>query len=219
MRKLLSVAGLFVLLVVTPLQAQGPEFGVGVFGGLYLPVSDLIEEDIFELGEGATLGHATAAAFGGRVTLWLTEVFGVEGSFAYALSDAELEVDGDDVCEFAGEGFCDANAWLGSVKGLYRFMPQPDANWGLHFGAGVGIIGHGGDFWEEVDGTTDIGGVLNAGVTVNVTPQIAIRIDVEDYLYSAKFEDPDSDAETDSKFQNDLLILGGLQFNLGGGGM
>jgi hypothetical protein len=106
---------------------------------------------------------------------------------------------------------------LASVKGLYRFMPQPDANWGLHLGAGVGLVGRGGDYWDfvDVDGTTDIGGVLNAGLNVNVTPNVAIRVDVEDYLYSAKFGVGEDD--TESKFQNDLLFLGGLSFIVGGG--
>lgn len=215
MKKLLSVAGLFMLFVAGPLWAQGTEIEIGVLGGLYLPVSDLVEADDPE-GIGADLSHAAAAAFGARLTLWLTEVFGVEGGFAYALSDVEIEVDGEDQC--VGD-VCDANAWLANVKGLYRFMAQPDANWGLHFGAGLGLIGRGGDFWDQVDvdGTTDIGGVLNAGLTVDVTPNIAIRVDVEDYLYSAKFNDPESDAETESKFQNDLLFLGGLSFKVGGG--
>ncbi len=231
MKKTLWFAAFLLLFITLPAHAQrdGVSISITGQGGALLPVTDRIEELVeFVPGtaEETTISQSTAFAFGGKVTVWVTDVFGVEGGFSYALSDAELEVGGEDVCDILadleGEGICDANAWYGNVKGVYRWVPMPDANWALHFGGGVALIGHGGDFWDGVDGTTDVGGVLAAGLTVDITPQFAICVDVEDYLFSAGFEVDDPDLgviETDSKFQNDLLIMGGFKINLSGAGM
>lgn len=214
MKKAITGAALLGLVLASPVFAQGPAIEINAFGGLYLPVTDLVDaEDPF--GEGAAISNAAAAMFGGRVSVWVTEMFGIEGGFGYALSDLELDVDGTDVCDDA-DAICDANVWMGSLKGLYRIKPMPDANWAIHLGAGAAVIGRGGDALDGVDGKTDIGGVLNVGVCVDVTPQVAIRLDVEDYLYSAKF-DVDGD-ESDAKFQNDLGITGGVAIKLGGSG-
>jgi len=213
MKKALSIAALLGLFLATPALAQQPEIDISALGGLVLPTSDLVEEtDPF--GEGAAVSNATAAMFGARVAVWVTEVFGIEGGFSYALSDLELDVGGTDVCDDP-DTICDSNVWMGSVKGLYRIQPMPDAIWAIHLGGGAAVIGRGGDALEGVDGTTDIGGVLNVGVSVDVTPQVAIRLDVEDYLYSAKFEV--DGVESESKFQNDLAITGGVTIKVGGG--
>ncbi len=102
---------------------------------------------------------------------------------------------------------------MASLKGLYRLTPQPDAIWAIHLGGGVALLSHGGDFWDGVDGTTDIGGVLNVGATFEVSEQVGIRLDVEDFLYAAKFTD--NGEETDSKFQNDLVFTGGIAIMVG----
>ncbi len=63
-------------------------------------------------------------------------------------------------------------------------------------------------------GKTDIGGVVNIGATFDVTPQVAIRLDAQDYIYSAKFEADGADVG-DSKFQNDIAITGGIVVKVG----
>lgn len=89
---------------------------------------------------------------------------------------------------------------------------------------GLAVIGHTssddpdlGDtaLWDGADGTTDFGGVLGIGILLNVSDNIGVRIDAQDYLYSAKFSDEETGEETDSEFQNDLLFSAGLSIGLG----
>ncbi len=221
-RKTFGVAALLALFVGGPASAQQVMVDIGGYGGLFLPVTDIIEFDatVAQTRYGnsqASAKHKPAVMFGGNVTVWVTEVFGIEGGFAYALSDGEIEVGGSNVCGqtvLGEEVLCDANVYMGSLKGLYRFLPQPGSIVAIHLGAGVALIGRGGDLWEDVSGKTDIGGVVNVGATFDVTPQVAIRLDVQDYIYSAKF-DVDGVDLGDSKFQNDLAITGGLVVKVG----
>jgi opacity protein-like surface antigen len=223
MKRILCVGALLAMTSVAPAAAQQVMIEINPFGGLYLPTTDVIEFDsvILDLPseEMATAKQKTAAAFGGRITIWLQQAFAIEGGFAYALSDGDVELNGQDLCDTSFDGdaiVCDANVWFGSLKGLYRFAPQAGANWAIHLGAGPAVISRGGDAFEDADGKTDIGGVLNVGASFDLTPQVAIRLDAEDYLYSAKFEDSESGVELgDSKFQNDLLFTGGIAIRLG----
>lgn len=255
------VGALLALLAASPGSAQQVTVEITPYGGLFLPVTNIldlnatarteiaseiqggladltgvfVDVDLDEL----TGKHKASLLFGGRLTVWMTEVFGVEGGFAYALSGADvdlagtvdgIDIDEADLIELAQElggaeaaaeveqdlAEPDAYVWLASLKGLYRFVPQPGGIFAIHVGGGVALIGRGGDAFEEVAGTTDVGGVLNLGATFDVSPQIAIRLDVEDYLYSAKFEDEPSGVEiSDSAFQNDLVFTGGLAIRLG----
>ncbi len=217
-RKAFGVAALLALFAGPASAQQQIMVDIGGFGGLFLPVTDILELDpalIAPFTE-AQAKHKPAVMFGGNVTVWVTDVFGIEGGFAYALSDGEITADGQDVCDDPDLGPCDANVYMGSVKGLYRFLPQPGGIIAIHLGAGVALIGRGGDVWEGVDGKTDIGGVVNVGATFDVAPQVAIRLDVQDYVYSAKFSDSETGTDLgDSKFQNDLAFTGGVVVKLG----
>lgn len=217
-RKVFGVAALLALFAGPASAQQQIMVDIGGFGGLFLPVTDVIEfspELLAEIGASeATAKHKAAVMFGGNVTVWVTDVFGIEGAFAYALSDGELTADGQDVCDDPDIGPCDANVYMGSVKGMYRFLPQPGGIIAIHLGAGVALIGRGGDLWDGVDGKTDIGGVVNVGATFDVAPQVAIRLDVQDYIYPAKF-DVDGVELGDSKLQNDLAFTGGVVVKLG----
>ncbi|MEE9156618.1 MAG: hypothetical protein V3U38_08200, partial [Gemmatimonadota bacterium] len=62
------------------------------------------------------------------------------------------------------------------------------------------------------------GGVIDIGVTYNLSRRFAIRADAEDFLYSFKGRvtiGEDDQIETDSRFQNDLLFTAGLVIRIG----
>jgi hypothetical protein len=144
----------------------------------------------------------------------------VEGNFAYALSDGELTVSEPggtitEICTLPDES-CSAAVWLGSVKALFRTFANEQ--WSFHLAAGGAVISRSGDFYQEATETTDFGGVLGVGATVDLSPRIGIAIDVEDYLYSysATIESTDiGTLDTGSKFQNDLVFTAGLVIHLG----
>lgn len=226
------------LLAASPVYGQ-VRFEIAPFGGLILPVTDVVEANASVLArietdmeqvilertgefidievDEATAKHKMGFLFGGRLILWSGGKFGLEGSFAYAMTDLEVTVSGS--APDLGETFSEpedqsGNLWLASLKGLYRFAAGPSAPVLFHLGGGLAVLGRGGDAWKETDGTTDMAGVLNLGVTFDAGGRLAIRVDAEDYLYSAKFEDEGQEIG-DSKFQNDLVFTGGVVIKLG----
>lgn len=238
-RKMCALAGLAALLAASPAGAQEVTVDLSPYVGLYLPTADFLDyaEDV----DGVTLAleskHKAAFLFGGRVTLWFTSMFGLEGGFAYALSDADPQVSIRPtipglILGWAGES---ASVWLASLKGLFRLGGDPAAPVKFHVGGGLHVVGRSGDAYSEAalvaiyegimeaeqfeaEGTTDFGGVLNVGATIDVSEVIAFRIDAEDYLYSGKatFEGDLGDVfESDSKLQNDLVLTGSLVIKLG----
>lgn len=226
LRKACAVAVLAAPLLAGPALAQQVAAELSGFGGVYLPVTDWQYSDEVAEAEGFTEAvsqQSTAVLFGARLTLWLTEVFGVEAGFAYALSDIELEatipgVGKENICgrEIDGRSFtCDASMWLASVKGLYRFAPEPAGIWAIHLGGGLALISHSGDAFEGTEGTTDMGGVVDIGATFDLAPKVAIRLDAEDYLYLAKYKEQFGEDLGDTQFQNDLVFTGGIVISLG----
>lgn len=226
------------LLAASPAFAQ-VKFEITPLGGFFAAMTDVweanasalagIEAEIeqaileetgefinIELDE-ATARHKLGFLFGSRLTLWLPGKFGLEGSFAYAMTDVKAELSGSapDLGETFSEPDDDSgNLWLASLKGLYRLAAGAGAPVLFHLGAGVALLGRGGDAFKDVDGTTDIAGVLNLGVTFDAGGRLAIRVDAEDYLYSARLEFEDEEIG-DSKFQNDLVFTGGVVIKLG----
>ncbi len=226
--------GALALLVAQPAAAQQVSVEFTGLGGLYLPVANVLEVEDDILDElGALMGieldewtgkHKAGFALGGRVNLWFTDVFGVEGSFIYSFGNAETEITGSDAgVPFSESADSSAHVWLASLKGLYRFRPQDSFR--LHIGGGLALIGHGGDaydffseaFGADIEGKTDIGGVINVGAIFDVAEQVAIRFDIEDYIYAGKFDVEGATLDiTKSKLQNDLLFTGGISIRLGG---
>jgi len=219
---LLTTVGL-VLAGAGPARAQ-VQVDVIPFAGAYLPTGDLANFNVpLTPGPGnANLKakHKTGFLFGGRVDVWLSRAFGLEGSFAYAFSDGELtsaEPGGTitDICEDTPQS-CGAAVYLGSVKGLYRIFAND--RWSVHFAGGGALIARSDDLYEVASETLDFGGVLGLGATVELGSRIGIAITAEDYLYSysstVDIEGYDP-VGTGSKFQNDLVISAGLVIHLG----
>jgi hypothetical protein len=154
-----------------------------------------------------------SAAFGGRVTYWISRTIGVEGSFGYAPSRVEERED-------SPQGFSAAASAKGSImlaNGRFLFRP---ARTNLHFILGGGIVTRGGDLWKllkDNQGTklTSVGAVLGMGVRASVTPKFALNISAEGNFYSF---DPSFgvgiDPSNGSKLQADLLVSVGIPIGL-----
>lgn len=223
MRKtLLSVLASFLVLAFTqPAAAQDKTVEFTPFAGVYLSTADLISESgtVEGVDFDASLKQKTALAFGGRITGWFTDMVGVEGDFAYALSDVEISAAAGGT---TADVDANANVWAGSGALVLAFPAGEMAEFRAK--GGLAVIGHTSSddpdlddtaLWDGVDGTTDLGGVLGIGILLNVSDNIGVRIDAQDLLYSAKFSDEETGEETDSEFQNDLLFSAGLSIGLG----
>ncbi|UCF18654.1 MAG: outer membrane beta-barrel protein [Gemmatimonadota bacterium] len=232
-RRLSVVTASLAMLAAGPAAAQQVAVDLVPFAGAYLPMADVYDWSDTEVGITATITgkHKTGFAFGGRLTLWFNDAFGLEGGFAYGPSDVDydLTVRGDGLSESVSTSVS-ASVWRGSLKGILNLVRSADAPVNFYVGGGIGLVGRSGDGYEqfviqffdenlvfENEGTTDVGGVLNVGVAFDVSELIAIRIDLEDYIHSVKqtLTLEGESFESDSKLQNDLLLTGGVAIRLG----
>jgi hypothetical protein len=200
--------------LVSALSASAQRVDVTPFAGLVAPLSDVFSEEdpIF----GASAKHDIGPVLGGRVTVWLTDRVGLEGQGAYALSDGKAERNGEPVeCADVGlaEDCLDASIFFGAAKLVYR-LGESDAGVAAHLGGGPVVIARSGNAYDEFrveEGKTDLGGVVNLGVSFRVGSRVFIRVDAEDYISSAQFTNT-LGAESESKLQNDLKLTAGVQF-------
>lgn len=178
------------------------------FVGVYAPIANVVDES------GLTLKHKTTFVFGIRLAVQASDRIGVEGSFGYAPSGVTLSVTG------VGSADTSARVMLASGRVVFGVGPRAGStSW--HVLTGLSVIAHGGAMYDvlkggagSLSGTTDIGGVVGFGGKFKVGTTMAIRVDVEDNLYSAKFNLGGTDSQ--SKFQNDIVVSMGLVLRLGG---
>ncbi len=195
------------------LAAQG-KIEFTPFVGLYLPAADLFEiRDFIVAGDKVTGKQKTTVVFGGRLGVWATNRLAVEGSFGYAPSKGEATY--TDPSNVTSRSDTSGHIILASGRVLVGFGPTGGkTSW--HLVLGGGIVAHGGPAYDGASGTTDFGGIAGIGARFKVGGSMAVRLDVEDNLFSAQFKDDASGVESASKFQNDIVILIGLAVPLGG---
>jgi hypothetical protein len=184
------------------------------FVGMYLPTANEIEfRDVVTTGDKVTAKHKTTVIFGGRLSARVTDRVAVEGSFGYAPSKVEGTY--TDPSNATQSSDTTGHVILASARVLVGFGPNAgSASW--HLILGGGLVSHGGPAYDGTSGLTDFGGIAGVGAKFKVGPSLAIRVDVEDNLFSARFTDDASGTQTASMFQNDLVLLLGLAVPLGG---
>jgi hypothetical protein len=217
------LAAFLIVVSAGPLAAQATSIEFVLYGGAFLATGDLagatLVDTVTSEQTAVTLRQKTGLLLGGRLVAWWSKTVGWEFGFAYGLSTMEAKAeDGSDRCDQSGVK-CTANVWYTSSKILLRYAPQPYKGLQFFGGAGLAVAGHVGEFWEEGDALTDLGGVFNVGASLDLSKAIAIRIDVEDYLYQFEptlKDDPKVGSVETSKLQNDLVISAGLVIRLSG---
>jgi hypothetical protein len=190
------------LVRAAPALAQLPGIELSPFVGAFVPLTDLVDEGGINL----TVSQKDALAVGGRVKVKFPGPLGVEGTFLYAFSDVESD-DAGDVVDV------DASVWAASGKLVYTFgLPMVPVS--FNTSGGVALVSHNPDV-EDAESETDVGGVVGVGLRLDPPGLLAVRLDVEDYLYSFQAEGEEGDALGDSQFQSDLVVSVGLVFELG----
>ncbi len=196
--------------------AQEVALEVSAFSGAFVPTSEWRFSPLFAQQAGARTAatkQKTNVLVGTRLTFWQTPLFGVEGQFAYAPSDGDVTVDSLSACDGAILGeiqSCGASVWLASLKGLYRFLPALGYRWNMHVGGGVALIRRYGDLYEDLTGTTSVGGVVDLGFVVRARREITVRLDMETYLYDVRFESKDGTRIGNTQFQTDVIFTVGV---------
>ena len=177
------------------------------FVGLYVPAKPLIADT----SGGATIIETTSGpVIGGRVTYWVSPRVGLEGSFGLAASKTHL---------FAGSTEIDfrSTTYMADAKVLLQ-VTNPSAPTGLHLAGGVALTRASNSFFslsDELDQLTyepSIGFVLGAGVSRQIGSALRLRIDLEDRIYTAKFDAPGGFLDVDDEGQHDVVFSTGLSF-------
>ncbi|KPK65632.1 MAG: hypothetical protein AMS21_04210 [Gemmatimonas sp. SG8_38_2] len=221
-KRIWPLAVLLALVSAQPLAGQANSLDFVPFVGLLVPTSDLARSTFVAPPDEATviaIRQNAGVQLGARLVAWWSRSVGWEGTFAYSLGTAEAKLGESNLCG-QPDAKCDANVWYASSKILFRYAPQPYSGWALFGGVGLAVAGHVGDFWDNAQAKTDLGGVLDVGASYDLSRIFAIRVDLEDYIYqfNAKIEG-DPVLETvlaNSKWQNDLVFSAGLVIRISG---
>ena len=216
------------MVVSVPARAQlGGKFVVTPYVGAYLPSTDIAKVNLAVPGSSldASLKHQASAAFGANASYWINDRFAIEGGVLYSRSDVKTAIavnDNGDVT--AGSASNHANVWLGSTKLMVQLLPQ-ESSFNLRFGIGPAIIARSGsaftsgDIINKYTGLTDFGAAMSLCSRLALTPNLGLRIRLENYMYKAKLDGqdvlgPGQNFSFDSRMQNDLVLSAGLQLFL-----
>lgn len=221
--RVLVAACLAPMVLTSPAKAQqAGRIEVTPVVGLYLPVGTLIEVVDPGSGLGVKFEQQTAFTVGGRVAYWLSPQVALEGAVGYVPGDIKLTIVGTgqtpDPSQTEGGRVL---AFSGRVR--YRVAAGRPA---FHVLGGVSVVSRYGNLWDllqqngiTITGRTDVGAVLGVSLSLPVSPGFDFRADIEDHVHQAKFTLDDGmnpPENTDSRWQNDLVLSVGLAIQLGG---
>lgn len=209
--------------VAVPSAVQGQrKLELTPFIGSYYALSKMCT-DCNNNSDGSNLKAQQLSAFalGGRLSYWVSNTIGIEGSFTYAPSQAQERADITSNFGLAVSG--KGRIMQASGRLLYR---PPRTN--LHFIVGAGIVSRGDTVWQAFKESapdtvgaklTSVAGILGVGVRASVTPKFALNLSAEVSLYSfdprlAQVTSPTNNSANGGKLQSDLLVSVGVPISL-----
>jgi hypothetical protein len=224
--RLASLAG--AIAVVPSLASAQLAGGVVVtpYIGAYTPTNQIARTGSTPQGASLTVDakHQAAAAFGANVSYWFTDRFAIEGGGVYTSSNLKsLTTINDPSVITSATQTRNAHVWLGSAKLMMQLLPVEDA-FNLRFGIGPAIISRGGSAYNansdgQITGLTDYGAAASLCTRISFTPNVAIRLRAEDYMYYSGMgwrsaASPTENFAFDSRMQHDFIFSAGLQLFL-----
>ncbi len=185
-----SLAVVIGLVMAAPAAAQNKGIELNGFAGLYAPMDENGLEGTREAVRRGSL------AFGGRLGYWSGGLLGVEAVGAF--SQARMRVTLNSGSQFARGTYFGA----GGGKLMLNLTPKSTLL-GLAIGGGPALVMFGKSVRDSDEKDSFMGGVAGATLRLNVGQNVALRGDVEDFLYSADFG-------LGKKLRHDLLLSGGI---------
>lgn len=201
-KKWLALAAALAALYAAPAFAQLPGVEVEPYLGVYIPLQDVVNQNIPVVGD-VKGSQKDGLAIGARVTAWVAGPLGLEVNGSYNFSDAEVS-DGTTTADES------AAVWMVDGRAILKMLPGPV---GIFVTGGVALIGYTGDAYADVsEGKTNLGGVAGAGVRFKLPGVFAIRGDAEGYFYKAQLTGDfgDGEIQTDAQWQVDVRLAVGL---------
>jgi hypothetical protein len=194
-RPLVAAVGLLALAMVSTPAAAQSRFEFTPFAGAYFPTKPLVADT----SGGATIFETNSGPVG------------FEGSFGVASSKTHLFASTTEL-EFR------STTYLADARVLFQ-VNNPSAPTGLHLSGGVAMTKASNAFFslaDEVDQLSyepSIGFVVGVGVSRRIASGIRLRIDLEDRIYTAKFDAPGGSIDVDDETQHDMVFSTGLAFS------
>jgi hypothetical protein len=159
--------------------------------GAYVPHGSPVSESLGCLTIGdmscrASRRQNIAIAVGGRATAWVNRWIALEGSVWYAASPVTADTSTTRSGRFLLHQTYDAPARVvaGNVRVLVSLVRGAGA-WAYVVG-GPAFVGRFGDAYAAETGMTRVGGVVGVGAHLRLARSVALRAEVEDYLYSVQ---------------------------------
>jgi len=170
--------------------------------GTYIPIAHLPPQNfpcLPEVSCQSSRHQSTAIAVGARMTAWVNQRIAVEGSLWYSPS----AVTGEFSSSFNGapleQSTNDVPAQIVAANARILVSLTRRAGTWAYLVGGPALVDRFGDAYAGADGTARAGGVVGAGAHVRVARSLAIRAELEQYLYSYR-----------GSFQRDLVLSVGL---------
>ncbi|HEX7336079.1 MAG TPA: hypothetical protein VF252_02630 [Gemmatimonadales bacterium] len=145
----------------------------------------------------ATAGEASA--FSARLGYWLRPALGLQFGVSHS-SNAAWEGS----TPIPPPGFANRTTYL-SARGVVRTSPVRPLH--LFAAAGPALMLYGGTGENLRTRDADLGGVLDVGARLRMTPWLGVELALSNYFYGSQYRDEGS------VFRHDLLILPGLVFS------
>lgn len=178
--------------------------------GVYVPLKDLT------VGTDPTTGLAqrqkaeTKLTIGGRMGLWMSPAFGFEGVVDYNKGGVSTFLGGSRIDPTAGSHF------LAATGRAMLKLRSGGGNVAIILNAGAGLVDRGGEYVNGINppsttytGRTDFAPAAGIAFLVRLRSDVAARIDIDGYTYSAQYVNPIF-GSTGKQRQYDLVITFGL---------
>jgi hypothetical protein len=201
-----AVVSAATLAVVPPCSAQHA-IEITPFVGAYLPgaARATASYGCFSIDtaclDSTAVGQHNAVMGGVRLTAWLSRRFATEVGVAYSPSGTVNRTT-DCGCIAGGGCFCSppvtvadmsSRVVTGSARVLFTFTPPTLRHPSPYAVAGIGVFHRSGPGYQaagQVAGTTvpstDWGPVIGVGARIGLTPALATRAELQDYLYARR---------------------------------
>lgn len=200
MRRLIATAPLALIALLAGPAAAQVAVDFSPHAGAYVPVEHF--SDV-----GAVTRHQTQFAIGGRLGVWLSPSFGLEGTLDYSEPSVNTLVNGVNV------GSVPANVVAASLRPTVKLSARNGVT-ALVLSAGGGFVSQGGQFAAGLRGKTDLAPAAGVGLLIRLTRVVDARFDVDGYTYTPTLTDVTGFAISGRR-QYDLFISFGLRGQFG----
>jgi|GEM_PF-4336450 len=204
-----SVVGMVAVLALggpDVLPAQRAKVVLTPLVGGYVPLTDLGSASVSIGGQNVTASAKMQAAplFGAKFGYYPRGRFGLEVGYFFSSPKSRISVG-------ASGREDDGEVQGGSLKGSYR-LTDGTTDTDFFLSAGLSGTNHGGDLFDatQAQDQFDVGGAVGAGLHVQLSPQVTLRVEGDLNVYKwSQFR------IVSSKTQADFLLTAGLGLRLG----